>query len=574
MTNFTFRHIPSKARVQRANFLPTGHKWLMHATLNNHNIFYTTLKFTVVPYKSNDNVDDAENIENGATLMIEENLLKEQAGEDIEYETIDEADLLRMDYTETNIDETNLQNPTQHDNSMFDMTDLNNSILEDEPDTQQDHSTTNANPITTFNTTNANNSIFDMTDLNDSILEHEPDMQPDHPTTSIYTITTLNTMDADNEDSGIQTQNTTNNTQQNSLNITATNNNEQNGNNDGTADPDHANIQISINNIDEHTKTTDPLPDIQNIPSHLLQPFRILYSLKQKRDKQQATIDNLNEHHNTNTTPNGLKVKHKCKLHLPPQFRERWERTLENASNNLLEVILDYQQWSLQDTNMKIQHRTQHLLNNAKDKQLAKQIITKTNELGEKYTKRTITSMIKSTKRVKRLQPNKTTTLISKHITNNQTQSSNCHSMISPIVSGHNTPTMTKPRGPPLTPPRHNVTTTNHFTPHTLQRTTNNSNSHPTNTTTLFTRPPIHKASTSIPHSHRRPPHATITPITYHSPRHYCQFLTDGTVPIQSTPHLCHCHPTAIYLQYTPQPHTAPSDPLSHNTSNKESRIF
>ena len=55
----------------------------------------------------------------------------------------------------------------------------------------------------------------------------------------------------------------------------------------------------------------------------------------------EATIDNLNEHRNTNTTTNGLKVKHQCKLHLPPQFRERWERTLENASNNLLEVIFD-----------------------------------------------------------------------------------------------------------------------------------------------------------------------------------------------------------------------------------------
>ena len=360
-----------------------------------------------------------------------------------------------MDYTETNIDETHPQNPTQHDNSMFDMTDLNNSILEDEPDIQQDHSTTNANPITSSNTTSANNFIFDMTDLNDSILEHEPDMQSDHPRTNINTITTLNTMDADNEDSGIHTQNTTDHTEQNSLNTTTSNNDKQNGNNDGTADPDHANIRT--NNIDEHTKTTDPLLDIQDIPNHFLQPFRILYTLKQKRDKQQATIDNLNEHRNTNTTPNGLKVKHKCKLHLPPQFRERWERTLENASNNLLEVISDYQQWSLQDTNMKIQHRTEHLLNNAKDKQLAKQIITKTNELGEKYTKRIITSMIKSTKRVKRLQPNTTTTLKSKHIiTNKQTQSSNCHSMISPIVSGYNTSTMTTPRGPTLTPPRHN----------------------------------------------------------------------------------------------------------------------
>ena len=105
------------------------------------------------------------------------------------------------------------------------MTDLNKSILEDEPDTQHDHSTTNANPITTFNTTDANSSIFDMNDLNDSILEHEPDMQLDHPTTmSIYTITTLNTMDADNEGSGIQTQNTTNNTEQSNQNTTATNN--------------------------------------------------------------------------------------------------------------------------------------------------------------------------------------------------------------------------------------------------------------------------------------------------------------------------------------------------------------
>ena len=107
---------------------------------------------------------------------------------------------------------------------------------------------------------------------------------------------------------------------------------------------------------------------------------------------------------------------------------------------------------------------TQHLLSNAKNKQLPKQIITKTNELGEKYTKRTITSMFKTTKRVKRLQPHTTTTLISKHITNNQTQSSNCHSMISPIVSCHNTSTVTTPQGPPLTPPRHSDITTNHFT--------------------------------------------------------------------------------------------------------------
>ena len=91
--------------------------------------------------------------------------------------------------------------------------------------------------------------------------------------------------------------------------------------------------------------------------------------------------------------------------------------------------------------------------------------------------------------------------------------------MISSIVSGYNTSTMTTPRGPTLTPPRHHATTTNHSTPPTLQRTTNNSNIYPTNTTTLFTCPPSHKPSISIPHSHRRPPHATTTPITYHSPR-------------------------------------------------------
>ena len=53
---------------------------------------------------------------------------------------------------------------------------------------------------------------------------------------------------------------------------------------------------------------------------------------------------------------------------------------------------------------MKIQHREQHLRKNTQDKQLADQIITRTNEIGDKYTRRTITASLQSTRTLKRLQ--------------------------------------------------------------------------------------------------------------------------------------------------------------------------
>ena len=196
--------------------------------------------------------------------------------------------------------------------------------------------TTNTTNDTNINQQHANeNNLFDMTNLNDSIIENYPNTLQ---TTHEYLTTKRHETD-NNDDSGINTQNTT---PGNHSNLTEKNNDDSertsaNTNTEQQDPTDRNDMDIEETNYGTSTNSTpqqaDPTNiDIKNIPNHLLESFRTLYTFKYKRDKQQATIDNLTKHHNSNTTPEGLRVKHKCKLYLPPQFRERWERILNNAS--------------------------------------------------------------------------------------------------------------------------------------------------------------------------------------------------------------------------------------------------
>ena len=208
--------------------------------------------------------------------------------------------------------------------------------------------TTNTTNYTNINQQHAKeNNLFGMMNLNDSIIESYPNtLQTTHEYLTIEQHETDN-----NDDSGINTQNTT---PGNHSNPTKKNNDdsERTPTNTNTEQQDSADRNdMDIEETNNGTSTNSALQqadptniDIKIIPNQLLESFRTLYTLKHKRDKQQATIDNLTKHHNSNTTPEGLRVKHKCKLYLPLQFRERWERILNNASNAPLEVILDYHQ--------------------------------------------------------------------------------------------------------------------------------------------------------------------------------------------------------------------------------------
>ena len=160
-----------------------------------------------------------------------------------------------------------------------------------------------------------------MTNLNDSIIENYPNTLQ---TTHEYLTTEQHGTDNNKDYSGIHTQNTTARNHSNLM--------EKNNDSEGTStntntkqqDPtDRDDMDIEETNNGTSTNSTpqqaDPTNiDIKSIPNHLLESFRTLCTLKHKRDKQEATIDNLTEHHNSNTTPEGLRVKHKCKLNLPP----------------------------------------------------------------------------------------------------------------------------------------------------------------------------------------------------------------------------------------------------------------
>lgn len=353
-------------------------------------------------------------------ITAEETLLREDDPFQtmFELDPIDEAELLQMDYTETNTNQANITNANIEQHTISRPPNDNNETRQESDD----------------------NILFDMTNLNDSILElrtlntQQPAANDNEGTgTHSHDFTnhqetigpgaTENGNGHDNDDSNDAQYNITDSNENHLIAISTNHLHENNENDTNLPTPvineptDNVNTQtptINENDIEisnaptqtndqnEQLNHNETLPDLTDIPLNLREPFKILYTLKHKRDKQQTTIDNLNEHHMMNTTPIGLKVKHTSTIHLPPQFRERWERTLDNASNELLKIILDYQQFALKDTNMKIQHRTQHILDHTNDQQLANQIINKTNEIGEKYTKRAIISTIKSTKKHKR----------------------------------------------------------------------------------------------------------------------------------------------------------------------------
>ena len=66
-------------------------------------------------------------------------------------------------------------------------------------------------------------------------------------------------------------------------------------------------------------------------------------------------------------------------------FRDRWENILSNASLALLGPTIDCHKHCIQDTQYKIQHRTNELKKRCDD-DLVQKLITKTDTLYMKYT--------------------------------------------------------------------------------------------------------------------------------------------------------------------------------------------
>ena len=154
----------------------------------------------------------------------------------------------------------------------------------------------------------------------------------------------------------------------NNINIKINENNEmtkQNGNmetcdtnNDGSNKSNDT--QPTTSNANNHikTQTTTTNNNMINIPPHLLTTFQILYRLKTRLSRLEATLENLQEHKRTNTVPTGLQIKHKNKFYMEKQLRERWDSTLSEASTALLNITIEHHEQCIQDTKNKIQHKT------------------------------------------------------------------------------------------------------------------------------------------------------------------------------------------------------------------------
>ena len=104
-----------------------------------------------------------------------------------------------------------------------------------------------------------------------------------------------------------------------------------------------------------------------------------------------------------NTLPPGLRVNHKSKYYMDKTFKDRWENILLNASLALLYTTIDYHEHCIQDTQYKLQHRTNELKKRC-DEDLAQKLLTKTDTLYMKYTERSLLALNKSTKQPKRLE--------------------------------------------------------------------------------------------------------------------------------------------------------------------------
>ena len=147
---------------------------------------------------------------------------------------------------------------------------------------------------------------------------------------------------------------------------------------------------------------------------------------------------------------------------------------------------------------MKVQHREQHLRKNSQDKQQADQIITRTNEIGDKYTRRTITASLQSTRTLKRLQRSQPSNKVTRTGKNTSTDTHPRHKQ-------PNLPPSSKPPHP-STDKHNSVQTTN-----TSQK-NNNIPSHIKNTTPTNSKSPRYQP---LPHSsnqNHRPQHINQCP--------------------------------------------------------------
>ena len=155
-----------------------------------------------------------------------------------------------------------------------------------------------------------------------------------------------------------------------------------------------------------------------------------------------------------------------------------WENTLTDASLVLLDITIDHHKHSIQDTQHKLQHRTEQLKKKC-DENTAQRLLNKTDTLFMKYTTRSLMATNKTTKRLKRLQ-------------NTGTQSKH--------TTPHNTSTHTK------TKPRQinrRLTTKNNTIPHRhniMQTPTNNPHSQTTITSQTHTPLSRHVHSTQPTH--------------------------------------------------------------------------
>jgi hypothetical protein len=170
----------------------------------------------------------------------------------------------------------------------------------------------------------------------------------------------------------------------------------------------NSNLNISTNQHPSHNSNnmqdnTHNNIDFIDVTPRLLTSFKIIYGLKLRHSKLLTNLENLREHKRMNTLPPGLRVNHKSKYYMDKTFKDRWENILLNASLALLDTTIDYHEHCIQDTQHKLQHRTNELKKRC-DEDLAQKVLTKTDTLYMKYTERSLLAFKKSTKQPKRLE--------------------------------------------------------------------------------------------------------------------------------------------------------------------------
>ncbi len=335
---------------------------------------------------------------------------------------------------------------------------------------------------------------------------------------ALISIQTIRDMDIDSTNHDEQNLSTTNTDE---VNIDRQNSDEHTNAN-YMDNPHETDPNLNDNNLQKNTQDNT---DFIDIPPHLLISFRIIYTLKLKLNKLQTNLENLQEHKNTRTLPPGLRIHHKSKFYLDKQLSERWENTLTDASLVLLDITIDHHKHSIQDTQHKLQHRTEQLKKKC-DENTAQRLLNKTDTLFMKYTTRSLMATNKTTKRLKRLQ-------------NTGTQSKH--------TTPHNpsTHTRTNPRQP---------TTKNNTIPHrhnTMQTPTNNP--HAQTTITSQTHTPLSRHVHSTQPTHHAHTHRSLNTLQTghkHTPQHLNHNIRNmKNTQTPQTQHSTHTHHSCIYRQ-------------------------